>query len=86
MPILAQITSDDVLDTAYEWLCRRRRDYSPHSDIWAFRRDWARAKEQIKGELLSGTYRFSLLTRITLQDGEQCTSRCSRVCSGASSS
>ena len=34
--ILAQITSDAVLDSAYEWLCRRRRDYSANSDVWAF--------------------------------------------------
>ncbi|MGO9682625.1 MAG: hypothetical protein ACLPTZ_08565 [Beijerinckiaceae bacterium] len=27
-------------------------------------------KEKIKRELLSGDYRFSLLSRITLQDGE----------------
>jgi hypothetical protein len=26
MTILAQITSDDVLDSAYQWLCRRRLD------------------------------------------------------------
>ena len=70
MPILAQLASDDVLDMAYEWLCRRRRDYSANSDVWALRRDWARKKEQIKDELLSGNYRFSLLTRITLKDGD----------------
>jgi hypothetical protein len=40
MPILAQLASGHVLDTAYEWLCRRRRDYSANSDVWAFRRDW----------------------------------------------
>ena len=33
MPILAQITSDDVLDSAYEWLCRQRRDYSANLDV-----------------------------------------------------
>jgi hypothetical protein len=38
--ILAQLTSDDVLDTAYEWLCRRRRDYSANSDVWSLRRCW----------------------------------------------
>ncbi len=27
MTILAELASDDVLDTAHEWLCRRRRDY-----------------------------------------------------------
>jgi hypothetical protein len=70
MTALAQITSDDMLDSAYEWLCRRRRDYSANSDIWNFRRCWQREKEQIKGELLSGSYRFSLLTRVTLKDGE----------------
>jgi len=70
MPILAQITSDDVLDSAYEWLCRRRRDYSPNSDVWALRHNWPREKETIKRELLSGNYRFSLLTRITLKDGD----------------
>jgi hypothetical protein len=70
MPILAQLASDHVLDTAHEWLCRRRRDYSANSNVWAFRRDWVREKERIKGELLSGNYRFSLLSRITLEDGE----------------
>ncbi len=70
MSILTQITSDDVLDTAHEWLCRRRRDYSANSDVWALRRNWPREKEQIKRELLSGNYRFSLLSRITLKDGE----------------
>ena len=48
----------------------RRRDYSANSDVWALRRNWLREKEQIKNELLSGKYRFSLLTRITLKDGE----------------
>jgi hypothetical protein len=62
MTILAQITSDDVLDSAYEWLCRRRRDYSANSGVWAFRRCWQREKERIKDELLSGSYRFSLLS------------------------
>jgi hypothetical protein len=44
--ILAEITSDAVLDAAYEWLCRRRRDYSANADVWAFRRDWAHEDEE----------------------------------------
>jgi len=70
MPVIEQLASDDVLDRAYEWLCRRRRDYSPNSDVCAFRRCWPREKERIKGELLSGNYRFSLLSRCMLKDGE----------------
>ena len=51
MSILAQLASDDVLESAYEWLCRRRWDYSANSDIWSFRRCWQREKLRIKGEL-----------------------------------
>jgi RNA-directed DNA polymerase len=65
MTILAQLASDDVLDSA-----QRRRDYSANFDVWNFRRCWQREKKQIKAELLSANYRFSLLTRITLKDGE----------------
>lgn len=70
MTALAQIAADDVLDTAYEWLCQPRRDYSADVDLWAFRRDWPREKGRIKGELHTGTTRPSLLTRITLEDGD----------------
>jgi RNA-directed DNA polymerase len=71
MALLEHLASDDALDTAYEWLSHRRRDYSANSDVWSFRRCWKREKAQIKDELLSGNYRFSLLTRITLKDGEE---------------
>ena len=60
-----------MLDSAYEWLCRRRRNYSANSDIWQFRRCWSQEKERIRDELLAGNYRFSLLSRITLQTGDE---------------
>jgi hypothetical protein len=40
MTILAQVASDVVLDSAYEWLYRRRRGYSANSDGWSLRRCW----------------------------------------------
>ena len=61
--ILAQLVSDDVLDSAYAWLCRRRRDYSANSDVWSFRQCWPREKERIKAELLSGNGFESLQVR-----------------------
>jgi hypothetical protein len=70
MTFLDQLTSDNVLDTAYDWLRRRRREYSANADVWAFRRCWSHEKEQIRGELHSGSFRFLLLSRITLKDGE----------------
>jgi RNA-directed DNA polymerase len=71
MTLLAQLASDDALDAAYQGLCRRRRDYSANSDVWSFRQCWQREKERIKAELLSGNYRFALLSRITVKTGDE---------------
>ncbi len=49
--ILAQLTSDDVVVAAYDWLCRRRRDYPPNADIWSFRRSWHEEKVRLKAAL-----------------------------------
>ncbi len=70
MAILAELFSDDVLDTAYDWLCKRRQNYPADADVWSFRRQWPVEKVRLKTELAAGRYRFSLLTRITLVDGE----------------
>jgi hypothetical protein len=60
-----------VLDTAYDWLCRRRRAYPADADVWSFRQAWAREKDKLKAALAAGRFRFGLLTRITLADGEE---------------
>ncbi len=49
--ILAELTSDEVLETAYGWLCTRRRDYPADADVWSFRQDWAREKDRLKAAL-----------------------------------
>ncbi len=71
MAILVELTSDEVLDTAYDWLCRRRRAYPADADVWSFRQGWAREKDRLKAALAAGRFRFGLLTRITLKDGEE---------------
>ncbi len=54
MTVLAAIASDSVLDAAFTWLCKRRRDYPDHADVWEFRRNWPQEKERIRAELPSG--------------------------------
>ena len=71
MAILAELASDDVLDTAYDWLCKRRRNYPADADVWSFRQAWAQEKNKIKAALASGRYRFGLFTKITLVGGEE---------------
>lgn len=71
MSILATMTSDTTLDTAFAWLCKRRQNYPASADVWDFRRNWRQEKARIRSDLLSGDYRFGLLSRVKLADGEE---------------
>ena len=71
MAVLAAIASDSVLDAAFTWLCKRRRDYPDHADVWEFRRNWPQEKDRIRAELPSGRYRFGLLDRVALANGDE---------------
>ena len=59
------------LDTAYDWLCRRRRGHPDYADIWAFRRHWPAEKARLRADLSAGRFHFRLLDRITTLDGEE---------------
>ena len=49
IPMLVdRLTSDDVIDRAYDWLCKRRRDYPDSANVWSLRRNW-RAAAVAKG-------------------------------------
>jgi len=71
--MISQIASDDVLDTAYDWLCRRRHNYPSDADVWDLRFRWREAKKTVQADLLNGVYRFSPLNRVTNRDGESLT-------------
>ena len=71
-----EITLDDILDegileSSYAWLCKRRRNYPDHADVWNFRRHWKREIVRLRRELLEGSYRLGLLSRTTLDNGEE---------------
>jgi hypothetical protein len=70
MSLLDEISGDDVLDAAYEWLCHRRRDYPAHADIWNFRRRWPQQRQHLQERLRQGRYRFSVLARVTTSKGD----------------
>ncbi len=71
MSVLATITSETTLDAAFAWLCKRRRDYPANADIWDFRREWPQEKARLQADLLAGRYRFGLLSRIEMANGEE---------------
>ncbi len=57
--LIKKIASNRVLDEAYEWLFKRRKDYSADNDVWFLRRDWDMVKSEIRDQLLTGSYCFS---------------------------
>ena len=48
--ILAELASDNVLDTAHDCLCRRRRDFPADADVWRFRQRWPQDNKRIRNE------------------------------------
>ncbi len=71
MLTLDDLVTDDVLDAAYAWLCRRRRAFPDTADVWAFRRAWPAERARLVAELRAGTYRVGLLARLTIRSGEE---------------
>jgi len=68
---LTRLISDEVLDRAYEWPCRARRDYPASADIWNFRRNWTNARNLIKQAIATDRFRFGVLDRIVKLDGSE---------------
>jgi hypothetical protein len=67
--MIIQIASDDNILKAYDWLCKRRKDYHYNDDVWHVRRYWDRYMPIIQEQLLSGSYRFSPVRVIRKPDG-----------------
>ena len=67
--VMDLIASDAVLDEAYAWLCDRRRDYSPHDDVWTLRERWADVKPRLQRSLLRGEYRCDVTRRVHTAEG-----------------
>ena len=61
-----EITTDEVLEQAFQWLCQRRKKYSHNDDVWLVRYRWNDLKPWLQAELVAGRYRFSPLKRIHL--------------------
>ena len=68
--MLTELASDRVIDHAYDWLCRQRRDWPDRADVWDLRFHWDREKPRLKEALRTGRYRFSPLERVTNRNGE----------------
>ena len=66
--LIEKIASDEVIDTAYQWLCKKREHYHFNADVWQVRRSWHEKKPLLQAQLLSGQYQFRQLRLILCQD------------------
>ena len=62
--LIEKIASDEAIDAAYQWLCKKRRHYHPNADIWQLRRWWHEKKPILQGQILSGNFQFRELRLI----------------------
>ncbi|MBN3940004.1 reverse transcriptase/maturase family protein [Nostoc sp. NMS9] len=67
MLLIEQVTSNEVMDAAYAWLCDRRENYHYNNDVWQLRRWWQEKKPQLVEQLRAGKYRFREQRRVTSQ-------------------
>ncbi|MDA0661101.1 MAG: reverse transcriptase/maturase family protein [Planctomycetota bacterium] len=61
---MEEISSDEVLDQAFAWLCKRRENYSHNDEVWRVRERWGDIKPQLQRQLINGEYSFSPLRRV----------------------
>ena len=62
--LLEKIASDEVIDTAYEWLCKKRQHYHPNADVWQLRRWWHEKKPVLQAQIMAGNFQFRELRLI----------------------
>ena len=62
--LMEEITSDDNLQQAYEWLCNQRKDAGDNSDVWRVRQQWLLIKPQLRTDLCAGTYQLIPVRRV----------------------
>src|SRR5262245_23666784 len=58
------LTSEEVLQEAYYWMCARRQHYSAHDDVWDLRWRWDELRPLLQQQLRAGRYRFAPLRRV----------------------
>ncbi|MCX4029628.1 reverse transcriptase/maturase family protein [Spartinivicinus marinus] len=59
MSLIHQLASDEIIDEAFEWLCKSRKNSHYNNSVWHCRFHWQAIKPIIQKQLIAGDYRFS---------------------------
>ncbi len=57
--LIQKIASDSVIDSAYDWLYKRRRDYSHNDEVWDIRFRWSEFRPHLQKTIRAGEYTIS---------------------------
>jgi RNA-directed DNA polymerase len=77
MTLLEKIISPKNLENAFNILCKQRKDYNAHADIWDLRYNWLDYKKQIITQIQAGIFHFDPVTQYTANN-EVCYKRTAR--------
>jgi RNA-directed DNA polymerase len=78
--LIDKITTDEVLDQAYRWICKSRENTSCNNSIWDLRFNWEEDKEKLKDALRNNCYHLSPLRRYSIDgQGIDCWEACDAV-------
>ena len=69
--LIKRVTSDEAINAAFDWLCKKRRNYHHNHDVWQLRRWWGEKKPQLMAQLRTGTYRLREQHRVFSQGEEK---------------
>ena len=68
--MINELVNTDLLNESFSWLCKQRKHFPDNSDVWDVRFHWNKIKPQLIDELISNTFNFQPLQKITKSSGE----------------
>lgn len=66
--LIDEIATDAVLDQAYQWICKSRKDAGHNNSVWDLRFNWDKIKITLIKELRDNSYHLSPLCRYSIED------------------
>jgi RNA-directed DNA polymerase len=66
--LIYRIASEDILEQAYQAVCKSRKNSSHNNGIWDVRFNWSKYKIKLKKMLLDGSYHLSPLCRYDIDE------------------
>lgn len=68
--MINELTNTKLLNESFSWLCKQRKHFPDNSDVWDVRFHWNKIKPQLIDELISNTFNFQPLQKVTKLSGE----------------